>query len=364
MKSSVAQKRASNNKEKQTPSAEALLIWYDQNARLLPWRARKGQKPNPYHVWLSEIMLQQTTVNAVVPYFQRFIEKWPSLKDLAKASLEDILRLWAGLGYYRRARFLHACAQKLGCTFPQDEKTLRSLPGIGPYTAAAISAIAFGRKTNVVDGNVERVMARIFAIKTPLPKAKKELTALAALCVPDRRVGDYAQALMDLGANICTPKTPKCMLCPWRSSCKACAAAKAWAYPLRAPTAVKPLRRAVAFVAFNDRQNKVFLRSRPLQGLLAGMMEVPSSPWEEGKKLALEDALDYAPFKGVWQILQGEVYHSFTHFDFKITVAVSVIKNGRRAKGKWVLIKDLGAEALPSVMRKILAFALKTREET
>ncbi len=303
-------------------------------------------------------MLQQTTVGTVGPYFQKFIKRWPTLKDLAAAQLDDILRAWAGLGYYRRAGMLHACAQALmrdfDGVFPEEEKTLLTLPGFGPYTAAAVAAIAFGNKANVVDGNVERVMARIFAVRAPLPAAKAELRAKAARLLPSKNCGDYAQALMDLGAMVCTPRKPKCDLCPWRAACRACDEGIQETLPRRDKKKAKPVRRAVAFVLFNPKGD-VLLRRRPAEGLLAHMMEVPSSPWREGKRISLEAALADAPVKAAWVLQKGMVRHVFTHFTLELSVAVAT--TAKKCRGTWVPVKKLEGEALPSVMKKIVRHA-------
>ena len=340
--------------------AEQLLAWYEGHRRAMPWRALAGKKADPYGVWLSEIMLQQTTVAAVGPYFQKFIRRWPTLRDLGSASLDDVLRMWAGLGYYRRARMLHQCAQKLRDDFkgifPSDEKTLLSLPGFGPYTAAAVMAIAFDKSANVVDGNVERVMARIFAIREAMPKAKAKLRAAAATLVPQLRCGDYAQALMDLGATICTPRSPKCDVCPWQNECRAKALENQETLQRRTRPRARPTRRTVAFVLLNSK-GEIFLRPRPAEGLLGGMMEVPSSPWLEGKMPTLAQIEKYAPAQARWDVLPGIVTHVFTHFILEISVFVATTR--KKFKGNWVLPKKLELEALPSVMKKIVHRALK-----
>src|SRR5579885_2301985 len=262
--------------------ADLLLAWYDRHRRVLPGRALPGERPDPYRVWLSEVMLQQTTVPAVMGYFARFLERRPDVEALAEAPLDEVLHAWQGLGYYARARNLHACARAVvarhGGAFPRDEAALRALPGIGDYTAAAIAAIAFDRRAAPVDGNVERVTARLFAIETPLPEAKPELRRLAASLVPERRAGDYAQAAMDLGATLCTPRKPRCVLCPWREECRARALGVAENLPRRRAAAARPVRRGVAFWAVRE-DGAVLLRRRPEAGLLGGMMEVPSTPW-------------------------------------------------------------------------------------
>ncbi len=312
-------------------------------------------------------MLQQTTVAAVGPYFMRFLKRWPTVEALAKAELEEVLQMWAGLGYYRRARNLHACAQKIVAEyegfFPSEEKELLILPGLGAYTAAAIRAIAFDLPANVVDGNVERVVARLFNVQTPLPQAKKEIRALALTLLPSGRFGDYAQALMDLGATLCSPRSPRCELCPWVGACSARLKGMAEALPRRAPKKPKPLRRATAFVAL-DEKGRVFLRKRPSQGLLADMMETPSTPWEEGLAISWPKAKALAPFPAKWKLLSGLVHHTFTHFDLELSVAFAVIsKPPLNVGGVWMSREKLGAAALPSVMRKVLRHGLLRRSE-
>ncbi len=352
----------------QAPAADAihatLLTWYDRHARRLPWRSPPGAAaPDPYHIWLSEIMLQQTTVAAVAPYYADFLARWPDVGALAAAPLDDVLTAWAGLGYYARARNLHRCAQvvagDLGGRFPDSEAELRRLPGIGVYTAAAIAAIAFGRRAVVVDGNVERVVARLFHVETPLPTAKPELKALTDRITPERRAGDFAQAMMDLGATVCLPRQPKCLLCPLEDHCRGRAAGAAAELPRKLAKAPKPTRHAVAFwVAAPD--GTLLLRRRPEKGLLGGMMEVPSTPWREGVWAAAE-AGPAAPLQADWQVLPGTVRHTFTHFHFEVTVwAASADKTGFPAEvGRWVALDALDGEALPTVMRKIIAHGMK-----
>ncbi|MGE0109553.1 MAG: A/G-specific adenine glycosylase [Bdellovibrionales bacterium] len=334
----------------------SLLKWYEQYHRDLPWRAALGAQPNPYHVWLSEIMLQQTIVVTVKPYFEKFINQWPCLEDLAQANIEDILRFWAGLGYYRRAHLLHKCAGEVmalhGGRFPEDEAALLQLSGIGPYTAAAITAIAFGKRANVVDGNVERVMARLFTVQEALPKAKPILKRHAASMLPSERYGDYAQALMDLGAMICTPRSPKCDLCPWKRMCQAHKEGHAEAYPHRAPQKKKPHRKATAFVLL-DPKERVLLRKRDEKGLLAGMTAVPMSVWEEAHRFSFDEA----PLEADWHWVKGRVRHVFTHFELEVRVAVASYNRTRKIKGRWVASSALADEALPSLMRKILKHA-------
>ena len=358
MEHSLSEKTLKHNKS--DALAARLLAWYDLHRRVLPWRALAGGQADPYHVWLSEIMLQQTTVAAVGPYFKKFLDKWPTVQSLAAADLDDVMRMWAGLGYYRRARGLHACAQNIvkdyDGFFPSEEKELLKLPGVGPYTAAAVRAIAFDQKANVIDGNVERVVARLFAIETPMPKAKRELRDRAESLLPSARFGDYAQVLMDLGATVCTPRNPKCDVCPWPKACAACAQGDSESYPRREAPKAKPTRRGLAFVVF-DRQGRALIRKRETEGLLAGMMEVPSTPWGEGKRPSLMRAEGFAPLKADWKVLKGTVYHSFTHFDLELGIAVARIATKGKIKGQWVAPENWATEALPRIMHKVLGFA-------
>lgn len=340
------------------PRAAALLKWYDHNRRILPWRALPGITPDPYHVWLSEIMLQQTTVATVAPYYQKFLKRWPTIQDLAKAPLDHILQMWAGLGYYRRAHALHKCAIQLcdeyGGRFPNGEIELIKLPGFGPYTTAAVTAIAFDKRANVVDGNVERVVARLFAIRTPMPQGKVQLREAAATLLPKLRYGDYAQALMDLGATICTPRNPKCSLCPWNKSCQARALGIEEQLPRRVKAKPKPVRYAVAFVLVN-KKNQILLRQRAKEGLLGGMIEVPSSDWLEGAMPTLSKAKKHAPAKAKWILLPGTIKHVFTHFELQLAVAAAVATSSTKMiKARWVALDDVAEEALPSVMHKIV----------
>jgi A/G-specific adenine glycosylase len=356
----VMRKKVKRTSGEASRQAAGLLRWYDRHRRIMPWRAKKGEKPDSYRVWLSEIMLQQTTVATVGPYFLKFVERWPTLDALASAKLDDVLRLWAGLGYYRRARMLHQCAQKVrdefNGIFPSDEKILQTLPGFGPYTAAAVAAIAFGKSANVVDGNVERVMSRFFLIREPLPKSKPKLREAAASLVPQKRCGDYAQSLLDLGATICTPRAPKCDLCPWQAACKAHEEGVQETLPRRVRAKAKPVRRAVAFVLI-DEKGRILLRQRPPHGLLGAMMEVPSSPWLEAKP-RLEDTSAYAPIAGKWKQCPGVVRHVFSHFTLEVVVATAVTT--KKTRGHWIASRKLDDEALPSVMRKIIGHALKS----
>jgi A/G-specific adenine glycosylase len=341
-----------------------LLDWYDRHQRHLPWRARPGEIADPYHVWLSEIMLQQTTVVTVGPYFTKFLKLWPRVADLAAAPLDDVLARWAGLGYYARARNLHKCARVIadqyGGRFPDTEEGLLTLPGIGPYTAAAISAIAFGRPTSPVDGNIERVVARLFAIETPMPDAKPELTAQAATLTPPDRPGDHAQAMMDLGATICTPRKPKCLTCPISAPCLARQKGIAENLPHRRPKAAKPTRHGVAFWMI-DSAGQVCLRRRPERGLLGGMMEIPSTDWQQctpGEVPDLTAARASAPLSTDWRELPGIVRHTFTHFHLELTVWAARAET-KGDIGTWHQIDAISDLALPTVMAKVAAHAVR-----
>ncbi|WP_374309398.1 A/G-specific adenine glycosylase [Dongia sp.] len=340
-------------------SATKLLAWYDRHRRHLPWRSGPGESADPYHVWLSEIMLQQTTVVTVGPYYRDFLTRWPHIEDLAAAPLDDVLTAWAGLGYYARARNLKKCAETVvadhGGHFPRTVEGLLKLPGIGPYTAAAVAAIAFDVPATILDGNVERVMARLHRVETPLPKAKEELRALAARYTPDVRPGDYAQAIMDLGATMCTPTKPKCPSCPLRAGCAAHAAGDMESYPKKSPKAARPQRYGICFFML-DKQGRIALEKRPEKGLLGGMVQVPTSDWL-GAPLDAGDAAKLAPLKGKWRQLDGGVTHVFTHFALHLTVfAVTGAKSDPRYQ--WVAIDELGTVALPTVMRKVVEHGL------
>jgi A/G-specific adenine glycosylase len=359
------------------PQPSALLAWFDRHRRTLPWRTQSGERADPYRVWLSEIMLQQTTVRAVVPYYVRFLERWGDVRALAAAPLDDILKAWAGLGYYARARNLHACARAVverhGGEFPASEAALRALPGIGDYTAAAIAAIAFDAPTSPVDGNIERVVARLFAVAAPLPGAKPELRLLARELFPQRRAGDFAQAVMDLGATICTPKKPACALCPWGESCAARARGDAETLPRRAPKREGELRRGAAFVV-RRLDGYVLVRTRPARGLLGGMTEVPTTAWS--KDFHEKSALGTAPRFSLlarrgkneihWRRRPGVVRHVFTHFPLELAIYLAEVPSHAPApKGaRWIAIADVGSEALPSLMRKVVAHALDNSEIT
>ncbi len=337
-----------------------LLAWYDRHRRRLPWRAVPGGTPDPYRVWLSEIMLQQTTVATVGPYFQRFVERWPTVAALAAAALDDVLHAWQGLGYYARARNLHRCAVTVagmhGGRFPDTESALRDLPGVGRYTAAAIAAIAFGRRAVVVDGNVERVVSRLFRVEEPLPDAKPTLYRLADSLTPDARSGDHAQAMMDLGATICVPHKPKCMLCPWSDACAGKAVAEL--LPRKRPKPEKPTRRGVAFWLVRD-DGAVLLRRRADRGLLGGMMEVPSTAWDEGPLPEVAAALRDSPLEITDPaILPGQVRHGFTHFHLELAVATARANGAAPPDCVWCPPDAFGDYALPTVMKKIVRHAL------
>ena len=340
--------------------AGKLLAWYDGHARDLPWRAKPGIKPDPYHVWLSEIMLQQTTVATVRDYYIKFLSRWPEVADLATASQEDVLRAWAGLGYYARARNLHACAKEVvrdwNGEFPDTEEALRTLPGIGPYTAAAIAAIAFDQRHAAVDGNVERVMARVYAIESPLPAAKPLIKEKAQALVPKKRAGDFAQALMDLGATICTPRTANCHICPWTDNCNGRKRGIAESLPRKMPKAKIPTRLGIAFWIERD-DGRILLRRRPQKGLLGGMVEIPSTPWEA--KLPRKVA---GPVKASWTKSTLLVEHTFTHFHLQLSVwktSTTDLSLPDHGDYRWVHKDELVHEALPSLMRKVVVVALK-----
>ena len=346
--------------------APAVLAWYDRHARRLPWRVApqeraRGVTPDPYRVWLSEIMLQQTTVAAVKPYFDAFLARWPDVAALAAAPREEVLKAWAGLGYYARARNLHACAEAIvrdhGGRFPATAAGLKALPGIGDYTAAAIAAIACDEAVAVVDGNIERVVARLFAIDTPLPAAKKAIRARQQEMTPAERAGDYAQAMMDLGAALCTPKRPACGLCPLVGACVAHARGTPERYPVKADKAVRPTRHGAAFVAVRD-DGAVLLRRRPDRGLLGGMTEVPGSDWTN--RASDLDPAAHAPIQADWRRLSAAVVHVFTHFRLELNVYCTRVGAMEQAPPGcwWAPAETLAGEALPSVMKKVIEAAL------
>ncbi len=338
-----------------------LLAWYDANARALPWRVgpadrARGVRPDPYRVWLSEVMLQQTTVPHATSYFLDFTRRWPSVRALAAAPEAEVMAAWAGLGYYARARNLIACARAVagehGGVFPDSEAGLLRLPGVGPYTAAAVAAIAFDEATNVVDGNVERVMARLGAVETPLPAVKPELKALAGELVRGDRPGDWAQALMDLGATICRPRAPLCERCPLAEACAARKSGAPETYPRRSAKADRPRRHGAAYVLTFGRE--VALAQRPPRGLLGGMLGLPTSDWGSAP-LSPPGALAEAPPGTGWRSL-GAIEHVFTHFALTLEVWRGAAKS-RDAAFVW-MPADAAAQALPSVFRKALEAGL------
>ncbi len=307
-------------KTKSAPPAERLLAWWDIHRRDLPWRARPGETADPYAVWLSEILLQQTTVAAATPYFRRFMARWPRVADLAASPIEEIMQAFAGLGYYSRARNLHACAQEIarrGAAFPQDEAALRELPGISAYTSAAIAAIAFNAPASPVDGNIARIVARLNALERPIAAARGEIAALAAALTPQDRPGDFAQAMMDLGATICTPRSPDCDACPLTSFCAAFASGEPEAFPRKAAKQTRPLRKGAAFF-LRDRDDRILMRTRPPKGLLGGTVELPGGPWSTDFDIA--DALAHAPCPADWRRLPGTVEQVFTHFSLELAI--------------------------------------------
>lgn len=337
-----------------------LLNWYDIHHRELPWRISPknrldGLVADPYRVWLSEIMLQQTTVTAVKPYFEKFLGIWPDVNALASADLEEVLQAWAGLGYYSRARNLKKCADLIASEydgkFPSNAADLEKLPGIGPYTAAAIAAIAFDEQVAVVDGNIERVFTRVFAIKTPLPKAKPEIKTQVAKATPADRPGDFAQGLMDLGSSICTPKRPNCMLCPLNAPCRALNDGEQELYPFKLQKKKKPKRVGAAFI-IEDQKGAIFLRKRPETGLLAQMSEVPTSNWNSNQNG--ETGIEAAPVELDWKHI-GKVRHVFTHFELTLEVYFAKVPTRPNLEGWWSSPDEISNEALPNLMRKVLA---------
>ena len=380
-----------------SPDPQALLRWYDVNARTLPWRTPPGSatRPDPYRVWLSEVMLQQTTVAAVAPRYERFLARWPNVEAMAAATLDDVLGEWAGLGYYARARNLHKCAQAVSARggFPETEEALRALPGVGDYTASAIAAIAFDRPAVVMDANIERVASRLFAIETPLPKAKPELKAAIATIWPKKRSGDFAQCLMDLGATVCGPRAPKCLLCPLTEHCRARAKGIAEALPVKARKPEKPLRRGVAYALVNDRGEVLFER-RPEKGLLGGMLGLPGTAWaetsmedrrqpgagaagtrgpspandapnagnaEDGSRVrdfvAPRDDGGLGGFENCRWRRAGTVTHTFTHFHLELDVMTAQAPKGFRAGPDQQWLAPQTAR-LPTVMRKAVERAM------
>jgi len=349
------------------PRAADLLSWYDRHRRALPWRAVAGERPDPYRVWASEIMLQQTTVTAVKPYYERFMARFPTVKALAEAPSEDVMQAWAGLGYYSRARNLHACARAVmdnhGGRFPDTEDGLRALPGIGAYTAGAVAAIAFDRPAAAVDGNVERVMTRLFAIADELPGGRPLIREKVLTLLPQDRPGDFAQALMDLGATICTPRNPACGLCPWREPCRARAEGMQESFPRKAAKKAGKTRYGAAFVLTRP-DGAILLRTRPAKGLLGGMAEVPTSEWRADYEL--DGAAQDAPLPLRWTRLAEPVRHVFTHFPLELTVFTGSVPERTLAPNgmRFTKLANLAGEPLPSVMLKVVERAGLYRSKT
>ena len=332
--------------------AAALLRWYDRHARTLPWRSPPGGPPaDPYRVWLSEVMLQQTTVAAVTPRFLAWTARWPDFASLAGADDADVMAAWAGLGYYARARNLVAAARAVvAAGMPDDEAGWRALPGVGAYTAAAVAAIAFGRRAVVIDANVERVVARLFAIDTPLPRGRAAIRAAAAAITPDRRAGDFAQAMMDLGATICTARSPRCLPCPLADRCAGFAGGASDAYPVKAAKRVRPVRFGTIF--WLEHAGRVWLVRRPPRGLLGGMRALPTGPWQD-----MPPGLADAPAMADWRLLEDGVRHGFTHFELQLALAVN---EGRAhgspdAPGEWWPVDRLADAGLPTVFARAAA---------
>ena len=339
--------------------APRLLGWYDRHRRVLPWRAPPGETADAYRVWLSEVMLQQTTVAAVRPRFESWVARWPDFESLAAADEAEVMAAWAGLGYYARARNLVAAAKVVvaehGGTFPQDEATLRTLPGLGAYTAAAVAAIAFGQRAVVVDANVERVVARLFAIRTPLPGARVAIRAAADRITPDARAGDFAQAMMDLGSGICTPRKPSCLLCPLNAECVGFREGAPETLPVKAAKKMRPQRYGTIF--WVQAGDDVLLVRRPDKGLLGGMRALPTGPWVD-----VAPGLVDAPPATDWQVRNATISHGFTHFDIELTLAVAMGQAHRPVDGEWWPIADLDRAGLPTLFAKAAAAVLRRDE--
>ncbi|WP_234027406.1 A/G-specific adenine glycosylase [Aurantiacibacter arachoides] len=335
--------------------SDLLLDWYDRHARRLPWRVSTGERPDPYRVWLSEVMLQQTTTAAVAPYFAAFTARWPTVEALAAAPEEAVMAAWAGLGYYSRARNLVKAARAVADLggFPDTEAGLRALPGVGDYTAAAVAAIAFGRRAVVIDANVERVVARLYAIATPLPGARKAIRVAADTITPGKRAGDFAQAMMDLGATICTARDAKCLLCPLQSACAARALGDPLRFPVKAVKKARPLRTGTAF--WIERDEAVWLVTRPAKGLLGGMRALPDDGW-----LARADGHGEAPLAGAWKAA-GVVRHGFTHFDLELGVATYAGEGVPAGEGQWWPLERLDEAGLPTLFAKAAERVLAQR---
>ncbi|MCE2509788.1 MAG: A/G-specific adenine glycosylase [Alphaproteobacteria bacterium] len=366
----MAGKRKAPRKRPETDPARlvsALLAWYDRGHRSFLWRAETGEPTDPYRVWLAEVMLQQTQAATVEPYFREFTARWPRLEDLAAAELDAVLHAWQGLGYYSRARNLHRAARlvrdEFAGRFPEDEAGLRQLPGIGPYSAAAIAAIAFGKPATVVDGNVERVIARLFAVTDPLPKAKVAIRELAATLTPAHRPGDYAHAIMELGGAVCRPANPACDACPWAFACEARKQGIATTLPKRQRKATRPTRHGIAFWLRRG-DGAVLLRRRPERGLLGGMMEIPSTDWRPGA-WTLAEALKETPLPPAklcrQRLLPGTVRHEFSHFRLELQIVAAETRGRTRPleNAVWCRPERFGDYALPSAMRKLTRHVLE-----
>ncbi|MEM7618433.1 MAG: A/G-specific adenine glycosylase, partial [Pseudomonadota bacterium] len=340
-----------------------LLSWYDKHRRILPWRAAPGQKPNPYHVWLSEIMLQQTTVTAVKPYFEKFLSKWPTIHDLAKANQDEIMNEWAGLGYYNRARNLHKCAKeiinKYNGLFPSSEVRLKELSGVGDYTSAAIRTIAFNEPATVVDGNIERVISRLFSILQPLPKSKNYIKQTTSLFFNDfnERPGDLAQSFMDLGASICIAKTPRCSLCPIENHCSAKASGIADTLPRKERKKPKPQKYGEVYWIV-DNNDRILLHRRPDKGLLANMLALPTSEWNLTKKYKVLNKIKNIK---LFADKSTSIKHTFTHFDLELELKIAS-NNGLKGDYEWRDFKDINPQDFPTVFRKPFKIFMKAHK--
>jgi A/G-specific adenine glycosylase len=337
--------------------ATRVLAWWDVHRRDLPWRARPGESPDPYRIWLSEILLQQTTAAAAAPYFLKFVAQWPRVETLAAASLDEVMSAFAGLGYYSRARNLHACAGEVaraGGRFPQDEAGLRALPGVGAYTAAAVAAIAYGAKAAPVDGNIARILTRLYAMEAPIARARREIGAAAAALTPAERAGDFAQALMDIGATICRPKNPDCPACPLQPACRAARAGEPEAYPRRGAAKTRPTRVGAVFFA-RRADGAVLARRRPPKGLLGATLELPGGPWDAAERADL--GLRHAPFATAWRRSPGEVEQVFTHFTLRLTLYAADVGSGPPPAEGQIWIQPAMAEGagFSSIMLKAIA---------
>ena len=337
--------------------SESVIIWYEKNSRILPWRPPKGELPNPFYVFLSEFMLQQTIVKTVIPYFNRFIIKYPNFQKLSEAKLEDVMTEWSGLGYYRRAKNLHETSKiifnRFGGTMPRDYNTLISFPGIGEYTAAAILAIAFDQKTNVIDGNIERIMCRINRIETRLDLAKKQIKLISAKYIPDKQNSYYIQGLMDIGATICTPKKTFCSKCPVNSHCKVAFKKISSKLPLKKNKLVKPIRRGTFFCYIKDRKKILFFKNKD-NGLFSNMSILPSVGFEE-RSFSLKD-LNIKAYSSK-KVVQTIVYHSFTHFDLKGKIVIYELKEiDIRHPYELIDISDLEKKPVSNLFKKIINY--------